>query len=332
MTVMTERLLLLDTASLYFRAFFGVPEVIGPSGVPTNAVRGLLDMIASLAERSRPSHLAACWDNDWRPAFRVAAIPTYKSHRVAAPTGNAADADAQGAPGEAVAGPSAGPAEEEVPDALAVQVPIIIDALAALGVARVGVDGHEADDVIGTLATLHRGQRPIDIVTGDRDLFQLVDDAHEIRVVYTARGGVRNPDLVDEAFLLEKYGIPTGAAYADMAVLRGDTSDGLPGVAGIGEKTAAKLITTYGSLEALRAAIAAGDPAIKGAQRARLEAGADYLDAAPRVVEVVRDAPVGEIDLHVPTQVADPALMSRLAVDHGLTNSFDRVVRALGIG
>ncbi len=311
MSDMTGRLLLLDSASLYFRAFFGVPEVIGPSGVPTNAVRGLLDMIASLVDRSRPSHLVACWDNDWRPAFRVEAIPTYKSHRVG--------------------GISDGVVEEEVPEALAVQVPIIIDALSALGIARVGVDGHEADDVIGTLATTHRGDLPIDIVTGDRDLFQLVDDAHQIRVVYTARGGVRNPDLVDEAFLAEKYGVAGGDAYADMAVLRGDTSDGLPGVAGIGEKTAAKLITTYGSLAALRAAVATGDPAIKGAQRARLEAGAAYLDAAPRVVAVVRDAPVVETDFRVPGAVADPALMSRLAVDHGLTSSFDRVLTALGI-
>ena len=307
-----ERLLLLDSASLYFRAFFGVPEVIGPSGLPTNAVRGLLDMIATLVERSRPSHLAACWDNDWRPAFRVEAIPTYKTHRVASTVD--------------------GVVEEQVPDALAVQVPIIVDALTALGVARVGVDGHEADDVIGTLATLYRGRLPIDIVTGDRDLFQLVDDANDIRVLYTARGGVRNADVVDEAFLLDKYGIPSGAAYADMAVLRGDSSDGLPGVAGIGEKTAAQLITTYGSLDALRAAIDAGDPAIKGAQRARLEAGAEYLDAAPRVVEVVRDAPIGEVDLSAPTRVADPALMSRLAVEHGLTNPFDRVVSALGLG
>jgi len=310
---MTGRLVLLDSASLYFRAFFGVPEVIGPSGVPTNAVRGLLDMIASLVERSRPTHVAACWDNDWRPAFRVEAIPTYKSHRVAAVA-------------------ESGVVEEEVPAALAVQVPIIIDALAALGIARVGVDGHEADDVIGTLATQYRGQLPIDVVTGDRDLFQLVEDAQQIRVVYTARGGVRNPDVVDEAFLAEKYGIPSGQAYADMAVLRGDSSDGLPGVAGIGEKTAAKLITTYGSLEALRAAIDGGDPAIKGAQRARLEAGSPYLDAAPGVVAVVRDAPVGDVDLSVPSAVADPALMSRLAVDHGLTSSFDRVLNALGIG
>lgn len=308
--------MLLDSASLYFRAFYGVPEVIGPSGIPTNAVRGFLDMIASLVERGRPTHLAACWDNDWRPAFRVQAIPTYKTHRVADPA-------AAAAAGGAVA--------EEVPDALAPQVPIIIDALRALGLSRVGIDGHEADDVIGTLATTHRGLMPIDIVTGDRDLFQLVDDANEIRVLYTARGGVRAPDLIDEAFIATKYGVPSGDAYADMAVLRGDSSDGLPGVAGIGEKTAAKLITTYGTLAALREAIANGDPALKGAQRTRLEAASDYLDAAPRVVAVVRDAPLPPLGLTLPAAVADPILMSRLAVEHGLTSSFERVLNALRI-
>jgi 5'-3' exonuclease len=305
-------MLLLDSASLYFRAFFGVPEVIGPSGVPTNAVRGLLDMIASLVERGRPSHLVACWDNDWRPEFRVAAIPSYKAHRVAEP----------------------GPDElagEQVPEALGVQVPIIVDALAALGIARVGVDGFEADDVIGTLATRFSGRMPVDIVTGDRDLFQLVDDANDVRVLYTARGGVRSPDLVDEAFLASKYGVASGAAYADMAALRGDTSDGLPGVAGIGEKTAARLISSYGTLQALRAALAAGDPGLKGAQRARLEAAADYLDAAPGVVAVARGADVPDLDLSAPTRVADPVLMSRLAVEHGLTSSFDRVISALRI-
>lgn len=303
-----QRLLLLDSASLYFRAFFGVPEVIGPSGTPTNAVRGLLDMIATLVERGRPTHLAACWDNDWRPDFRVRAIPSYKAHRLAADGG------------------------EEVPEALAVQVPIIVDALAALGLARVGVDGYEADDVIGTFAASYRGVMPVDIVTGDRDLFQLVDDEQAIRVVYTARGGVRSPDVVDEAFIAAKYGVPTGRAYADMAVLRGDTSDGLPGVAGIGEKTAAKLITVYGTLDALRVALDAGDPALKGAQRARLEAATDYLDAAPDVVAVAHDAAVPDVDLTLPTGVADPSLMSRLAVEHGLTSSFDRVLSALRIG
>ncbi|MGN6754724.1 MAG: 5'-3' exonuclease [Intrasporangium sp.] len=309
MTSMTKRLLLLDSASLYFRAFYGVPERSSPSGLPTNAVRGFLDMLASLVERAQPTHLVACWDNDWRPSFRVEAIPSYKSHRVA---------DGSGA--------------EDVPDALEPQVPLIVDALAAIGFARLGSDGYEADDVIGTLATQHKQAMPVDVVTGDRDLFQLVDDATgPVRVVYTAKGGVRTPDLVDEAYLREKYGIDGGAAYADMAVLRGDTSDGLPGVTGIGEKTAAKLITTYGTLDGLRAALAAGDPGIKGAQRARLESATAYLDAAPAVVAVAKDAPLDDVDLAVPDRVADAALMSRLATEHGLTSSFDRVLNALRI-
>jgi 5'-3' exonuclease len=172
---------------------------------------------------------------------------------------------------------------------------------------------------------------PVDVVTGDRDLFQLVDDAHGVRVVYTARGGVRDPDLVDEAFLAAKYAVASGSAYADMAALRGDTSDGLPGVAGIGEKTAAKLIERYGDLAALRAAIEGGDPAIKGAQRARLEAALPYLDVAPLVVRVAHDAPVPEHDGALPTEVADPDLLGRLAEDYGLTNSFTRVLTALDI-
>jgi 5'-3' exonuclease len=311
MTSMTPRLLLLDSASLYFRAYYGVPDRSADGVPPTNAVRGFLDMLATLIERGRPSHVAACWDNDWRPAFRVEALPSYKAHRVGDATGG-----------------------EDVPVDLQIQVPIIVEALAALGIARVGADGYEADDVIATLAERHKHTMPVDIVTGDRDLFQLVDDARRVRVVYTARGGVRQPDLVDEAFIAEKYGVPSGRAYADLAVLRGDASDGLPGVAGIGEKTAAKLITTYGDLAALRSAIDGGDPALKGAQRVRLEAATDYLDAAPRVVETVRDIPlpVSEGHLAIPVTVADPSLMSRLAVEHGLTSSFDRVLTALRIG
>src|SRR6187401_2653286 len=139
-----QRALLLDSASLYFRAFFGVPEVIGPSGVPTNAVRGFLDMIASLVERGRPTHLVACWDNDWRPAFRVNAIPTYKSHRLVE--------------GSEVV--------EESPEDLTPQVPLIVEALRALGIARIGSDGFEADDVIGTLVHRARGRQPVDVVTG----------------------------------------------------------------------------------------------------------------------------------------------------------------------
>lgn len=303
-----ERLLLLDSASLYFRAFYGVPARSGgPSGIPTNAVAGFLDMIATLVTRYRPTHLAACWDDDWRPQWRVDAIPTYKTHRVAE---DAADG-------------------EDVPDELEPQVPVIAAALAAIGIPRIGAADYEADDVIGTLAMRYRGRMPVDVVTGDRDLFQLVDDASGTRVLYTARGGVRQPDVITQDFLEEKYGVTTGDAYVDMAALRGDTSDGLPGVKGIGEKTAAALIRDFGSLAGVREALAAGDPRIKGARRTNLEAATDYLDAAPRVVRVAHDVPVGDVDLRLPGDIADPAAMSQLAVDHALTGPFDRVGTAL---
>ncbi|MFP5283159.1 MAG: flap endonuclease, partial [Actinomycetes bacterium] len=152
----SRRLLLLDTASLYFRAFYGVPDSLrAPDGRPVNAVRGLLDSIARLTETYHPSHLACCWDNDWRPAWRVELLPSYKAHRVA---------DA-GQTVVAEMASSAGTAGESAPDDLAPQVPMILDVLAALGVAVVGADGYEADDVIGTLAT--DASMPVDIVTGD---------------------------------------------------------------------------------------------------------------------------------------------------------------------
>jgi 5'-3' exonuclease len=307
----TDKLLLLDSASLYFRAFFGVPDQRSdPSEHPTNALRGFLDMVATLVTAHRPTHLVACWDDDWRPQWRVDLIPTYKTHRLTEGSDTV----------------------EESPEDLTPQVPLIRDALTALGIARLGAPGYEADDVIGTLTERHRGRIPVDVVTGDRDLLQLVDDEAPVRVLYTGRGGVREPDVVTQELLAERYGVRTGDAYADMSVLRGDTSDGLPGVKGIGEKTAASLIATYGSLGGLRAAIESGDPTIRGARRANLEAAASYLDVAPHVVRVARDAPVADVDLAVPTQVADVRLLSELASTYGVTNPVNRVLAALGLG
>lgn len=307
---MTQRLMLLDSASLYFRAFYGVPDQRRSRGEPpTNAVRGFLEMISTLVSTHRPTHLVACWDNDWRPAFRVNAIPTYKTHRLTE--------------GSTV--------QEESPEDLTPQVPLIADALRALGIARIGSDGYEADDVIGTLTHRARGQQLVDVVTGDRDLFQLVDDDAGVRVLYTARGGVRAPDVVTQSFLQSKYLVPTGQAYADMATLRGDASDGLPGVAGIGEKSAATLINRYGDLAGLRRALADGDPQIKGAQRTRLEAATAYLDVAPMVVQVALDAPVPNFDASLPRQVGDPILLSSLASSYGLTNPINRVLSAFGV-
>jgi 5'-3' exonuclease len=308
---MTQRLMLLDSASLYFRAFYGVPDQRrGRDEPPTNAVRGFLDMIATLIGAHRPTHLVACWDNDWRPAFRVNALATYKTHRLA----------------------EGSQVQEESPEDLTPQVPLIVEALQALGIARIGSDGYEADDVIGTLTHRARGRQKVDVVTGDRDLFQLVDDDAGVRVLYTARGGVRDPDLVTQAFLLSKYSVPTGQAYADMATLRGDASDGLPGVAGIGEKTAAILINRYGDLGGLRRALAEGDPQIRGAQRTRLEAASSYLDVAPTVVQVALDAPIPDFDASLPRQVGDLTKLSSLASGFGLTTPINRVLNALGLG
>jgi len=308
---MTQRLMLLDSASLYFRAFYGVPDQRrNLDEPPTNAVRGFLDMVATLVATHRPTHLVACWDNDWRPAFRVNAIATYKSHRLR----------------------EGSQIQEESPEGLTAQVPLIVDALQALGIARIGSDGYEADDVIGTLAHRARGSQLVDVVTGDRDLFQLVDDNAGIRVLYTARSGVRDPDIVTQGFLQNKYFVPTGHAYADLATLRGDVSDGLPGVAGIGEKTAATLINRYGDLASLRRALAAGDPQIKGAQRRRLEAASAYLDVAPVVVRVALDAPIPDFDASLPRTVSDLTLLSALATGYGLTTPLNRVLGALGLG
>ncbi len=301
-------LMLLDTASLYFRAFFGVPDTVrAPDGTPVNAVRGLLDFIARLLTDRRPTGVVACWDDDWRPAWRVAVLPSYKAHRVV------------------VASPGSDPDVEATPDLLAPQVPVIAEVLAALGIARVGAAGYEADDVIATItATV---QRPVDVVTGDRDLFQLVDDARGIRILYTARG-VGNHEVVDEAKVTEKYAIP-GRAYADFALLRGDPSDGLPGVAGIGDKTAAALLRRFGDVTELLAAIDRADPAIPRAQLARLAAAGDYLTRAPVVVRVATDAVLPVYDDRLPRTPRDPERLLALSDRWGLGGSLERVLVAM---
>jgi 5'-3' exonuclease len=317
MTVPRDKLLLLDTASLYFRAFFGVSDSVrAPDGTPVNAARGLIDMIARLVVDHRPTRLVACWDDDWRPAFRVAAIASYKAHRVAR--------EVPGTTGE-----------EDVPPALAAQVPVIVEVLAALGIARIGVPGYEADDVIGTLVA-REVARPaaeraaIGVVTGDRDLFQLVDDAAGVRVLYPVKG-VRDLVVIDQAALAEKYSVASGQAYADMAVLRGDPSDGLPGVVGIGEKTAAALIHRYGDLAGVLAARDAGDRGLTATQRQRLQDAAAYLDVAPMVVRVAPDAPIGVVQDALPHQPADPAALGALVARWGLASSVNRVLEALEV-
>jgi 5'-3' exonuclease len=301
-----DRLLLLDSASMYFRAFYGVPDsMVSPDGQPVNAVRGLLDYIARLVTDRRPTHLVAAMDADWRPQWRVAAIPSYKAHRVADEATNA----------------------EEVPDTLSPQVPIIEDVLDALGLCRIGVPGYEADDVIGTLATT--STMPVEIVTGDRDLFQLVEDARQVSVLYIVKG-VGNAEVIDEAEITRRYNIP-GRAYADFATMRGDPSDGLPGVPGVGEKTAAALLNQFGSLDGILAAAQISDDGFPRGCHAKILAAAGYIEPARKVVAVARDVPVDTIDPRLPSAPRDGAALESLSDRWGLHSSVERVLEALSV-
>jgi len=298
--------MLLDTASMYFRAFFGVPEIAAPDGTNVNAVRGLMDFISRLVDEYRPSDLVCCWDNDWRPQWRVDLIPSYKAHRVVEEVPSAPDV-------------------EEVPDPLEAQIPIILDVLDAFGICVLGADGYEADDVIGTLAT-DAGQ-PVDIVTGDRDLFQLVDDEADVRVLYIARGVGRH-ERVTNGWVREKYGIDAHQ-YADFATLRGDASDGLPGVAGVGEKTAATLLGRFGDIPGIVAAAHDPDADMGPGPRGKIKAAADYLEVAPTVVAVARDLDLDRGNILLPRHPRDPDKVAALAEKWGLDSPAERLTAAL---
>jgi 5'-3' exonuclease len=296
-------LLLVDSASLYFRAYFGVPESAAraPGGQPVNAVRGFLDMVASLVRGRRPDRLVCALDEDWRPAWRVALIDSYKKHRLAVDGG------------------------ESVPDNLTPQVPVILEILDAFGIVAVGAKGYEADDVIGTLAAREPG--PVEVATGDRDLFQVIDDPRGVRVLYCGKG-VANLEVFDDGAVRAKYGVPA-AGYADLAALRGDPSDGLPGVAGVGEKTAARLVDRYGSLDAIVAALQDPQAGFAPGLRAKLLAASDYLEVAPEVVRVATDVGVPRLDTTLPAAPRDADRLLDLAAQWGVANSVRRLVDAL---
>jgi 5'-3' exonuclease len=300
--------MLLDTASLYFRAFYGVPDSVrSPDGTPVNAVRGLLDMVARLVTEYAPDELVACWDDNWRPHWRVALLPEYKAHRLAkvVPGGNDV---------------------EETPRLLDAQIPLIREVLGTLGIPVVGAEDHEADDVIGTLAT--RAAGPVDVVTGDRDLFQLVDDASGIRVIYTARGMSRM-ELVTDDVVRSKYGVGPGQ-YADLAAVRGDPSDGIPGVPGLGAKTAAVLLTEFGDIDGILAAARDPGTPLSASVRSRITAAAEYLEKACRVVRVNRGLGLEALDASIrPLDGGQTAALDALSKKWGLGGSLNRAIRAL---
>ena len=296
-------LMLLDSASLWYRAYFGMPEtLVSPAGMPVNAIRGYLDMTSRLLTKYQPNRLVACLEGDWRPSWRVELFPDYKLNRL----------DESGA--------------EEEPDTLGPQIPILLDVLDALGIPMVGVDDYEADDLMATFSVKQNG--PIRIVTGDRDLFQLVDDSRDVKVVYLAKG-ISNHDLVDLSWIEKKYEIP-GDRYSLFAMIRGDSSDGLPGIRGIGEKGAAAIAKQFKNLSEVMRAAESGDERLSPNLRKKLLESADYALIAPKLVSCALDVAIPEMKIDLPSKPNSFEKIIALKDEYGLGASIDRIISALG--
>jgi len=296
-------LMLLDSASLWYRAYYGMPDtLLSPSGLPVNAIRGYLDMTARLVSIYKPNRLVACIEGDWRPSWRVDIFPAYKANRL-----------------------EVGSEEEEEPETLTPQIPILLDLIDAFGIPMVGVDDYEADDVMATFATNEKG--PIRVVTGDRDLFQLVDDKRDIKVVYLARG-ISNHDLVDIDWVAQKYGIP-GDRYALFAMFRGDPSDGLPGVKGIGEKGAALIANNFATVDAAIEGAVNAHAALSPALAKKIIEGIEYLKIAPTLVNCARDVALPSMTLGIPRKPDDLSTIYAMKEEYGLGASVDRLIAAL---
>jgi len=287
------RRLLLDTSSVMYRAYYALPDTItAPDGRPVNAVHGYLDMTANLIRNREPGEVIHAFDDDWRPAPRVAEYAGYKAER------------------------------PEEPADLTPQFAMLGEVLSAFGMGIAEAPGWEAEDAIGSLVAGMDTRDRAEIVTGDRDLIQLVRDP-QVKLLYT-RKGVSQLDVLDEDGVKEKYGVPA-SRYADFATLRGDPSDGLPGVRGVGEKTARALVAEYGSIDEMVADSQAEKR--KGASlkkspalRARIADAAEYLEAMKKVVPIRTDL---EVRLHRVER--DEAALDRLAESFGLGGPVGRL-------
>jgi 5'-3' exonuclease len=296
-------LMLLDSASLWYRAYFGMPDtLVSPSGLQVNAIRGYLDMTSKLINLYKPNRIVACLEGDWRPSWRVELFPDYKMNRL----------DESG--------------EEEEPDTLSPQIPILLDLLEALGFPMLGVDDYEADDLMATFAVNQPG--PVRIVTGDRDLFQLVDDKRDVKVVYLAKG-IANHDLVDLKWIEKKYEIP-GDRYGLFAMIRGDASDGLPGIKGIGEKGAASIAKQFTNLHEVMKAAFNDDERLTANIRKKLLESAEYAKIAPKLVGCATDVSIPEMKIDLPNKPLDSEKIQDLKEEYGLGTSVDRIMNALG--
>ena len=299
-------LMLLDSASLWYRAYYGMPDtLVAPDGTPVNAIRGYLDMSARLIGMYRPNRLVACIEGDWRPSWRVSLFPDYKANRVDPASGENG--------------------EEEEPDNLTPQIPILLDILDAFGFAVIGIDDYEADDVMASFAVQHDG--PTRIVTGDRDLFQMVDDDRDVAVVYLAKG-VSAHEFVNRQWVQERYEIP-GDRYGLFAMFRGDPSDGLPGVKGIGQKGAALIANHFENVQAVIAGAEEAHTALSPALIKKILAGRDYLAIAPTLVQCATNISLPQIPLELPKRPKDMKVLRDLQEQYGLGASIERMVAAL---
>ena len=296
-------LMLLDSASLWYRAYFGMPDtLVSPSGLQVNAIRGYLDMTSKLINLYKPNRIVACLEGDWRPSWRVELFPDYKMNRL----------DESG--------------EEEEPDTLSPQIPILLDLLEALGIPMLGVDDYEADDLMATFAVNQPG--PVRIVTGDRDLFQLVDDKRDVKVVYLAKG-IANHDLVDLKWIEQKYEIP-GDRYGLFAMIRGDASDGLPGIKGIGEKGAASIAKQFTNLDEVMKAAINDDERLTTNIRKKLLESSEYAKIAPKLVGCATDVSIPEMKIDLPNKPLNTQKIQNMKEEFGLGTSVDRIMNALG--
>ena len=293
--------MILDTASLYYRSFYALPSsMTAPDGFAHNAIRGLLQTIERLRERFDPTTLIAAWDTDWRPGWRVELLPSYKTHRLADPATD----------------------EEDEPDELGPQIGAIHRILSAWGIPVVGVQGFEADDVAGTLSHIAQ-QHALStvIVTGDRDFVQLVDVA--THVLMTVKGGMDAWPLLDTDAVIERFGVAP-AQYLDVAALRGDPSDGLPGVHGVGDKTAVRLIQQFGDLAGVQRACNV-QPLVKPLTprlAGLINDHADYLTTAKAVSAIRKDVPIPEarqlLRQPIPGSPTEPATWQAEVEDWGV--------------
>jgi 5'-3' exonuclease len=276
--------------------------LVSPSGLQVNAIRGYLDMTSKLINLYKPNRIVACLEGDWRPSWRVELFPDYKMNRL----------DESG--------------EEEEPDTLSPQIPILLDLLEALGFPMLGVDDYEADDLMATFAVNQPG--PVRIVTGDRDLFQLVDDKRDVKVVYLAKG-IANHDLVDLKWIEQKYEIP-GDRYGLFAMIRGDASDGLPGIKGIGEKGAASIAKQFTNLDEVMKAATIDDERLTTNIRKKLLESAEYAKIAPKLVGCATDVSIPKMKIDLPNKPLDSKKIQDMKEEFGLGTSVDRIMNALG--